>query len=176
MLEWAALSVGLLAVYTYRADFEKYSIFTTGVFKRVSREVVETEHECHDTHCEATVSPGERRRWYKEIVVGGMPAIRFGGGAHYYCENHVAFEIRNDLNDPRRSTVERLAMPIAEAIVAFAEWKVEPPETEDSPLTDAQTNVTASMSSAVSLVPVLLLVLVCALVIGAVKNYQKSLV
>lgn len=174
MLEWVALSAGLIAVYIFRADFEKYSIFTTGVFKRVSREVVETDHECHDTYCEATVSPGERRRWYKEIVVAGMPAVRFGGGTHYYCEDHVAFEIRDGLDDPRQSTVERLAMPIVEAIVAFGEWKVEPPETEDSPLTNAQADVTTGMTTAVDLLPAMILVLIAAAVIGVVRGVENA--
>jgi len=73
MLEWIVLSVGLLAIYTVRADFSRYSIFTAGVFKRVSRTVVETENECEEELCERTVSPGEERRWFKEIVVAGMP-------------------------------------------------------------------------------------------------------
>ena len=176
MLEvFGLLAVGLL-LYTYKADFEKYSIFTTGVFKRISREVVETEYECHDTYCEATVSPGERRRWYKEIVVAGMPAVRFGGGTHYYCEDHVAFKIRNDLDNPRQSTVERLAMPVAEAIVAFADWKLDPAETKDSQFANAQADVTTGITSAVSLVPVMLLVVVAAVVIGTVKKYRESMV
>lgn len=170
VLEYVSLLAGVIAVYIYRADFEKYSIFTTGVFRRVSRRVVETGEVCDDLYCETIVAPGERRRWYKEIVIAGMPVIRFGGGTHYYCEDHVAFDIRNDLDEPYKPTVERLGISLAEGIVGFAKWELDTTKTDDNPLKNAQTNVVSGMGAAVQLIPVVILVLITALMISFVRR------
>lgn len=170
MLEWIALSAGLLAIYTVRSDFSRYSIFTAGVFKRASRKVVETEKECEESLCENTVSPGEERRWFKEIVVAGMPVARYGRGVHYYCEDHVAFKVIGDLENPPTPKRERLAISLFEPLGEFVTTL---PETKKDD-NDLFRNVTTSIFSALELMPVVLLVLVAALLLSIVKGVSPS--
>lgn len=171
MLEFIALTAGLLAVYTFRADFTRYSIFTVGVFRRVSRRSAETDCECIETFCDQTVSPGERRRWFREIVVAGMPVVRYGGGVHYYCEDHAAFEVLDELDSPTPGTAERLAISV---FAAFGEFLTALPEPE-SELDDPYENVTANMSTALDLIPVLLIVFVAVTVVSLVNGFGMEL-
>jgi len=170
MIEWIGLSVGLLAIYTVRADFSRYSIFTAGVFKRVSRKVVETEKECEESLCENTVFPGEERRWFKEIVVAGMPVARYSGGVHYYCEDHVAFEVIGDLENPPTPKTERLAISLFEAVGEFLTTLPDSKSENEDPFR----NVTTSTASALDLMPVVLLILVAALILSLVKGVPPS--
>lgn len=127
MIIYNVAIVGLLALgflYLYRADFEKYSVFTVGVFKRVHRRpATETEFECSEPYCSETVVDGEKRTRYKEIVLFGCPILSYGGGTLYNCESHVSFEFTQG---DHTTTTERLQETIVSAIVGFAEWQTIP--------------------------------------------------
>lgn len=127
MIIYNVAIVGLLALgflYLYRADFEKYSVFTVGVFKRVYRSPArETEFECSERYCSETVVDGEKRTRYKEIVLFGCPILSYGGGTLYNCESHVSFEFTQG---DHTTTTERLQETIVSAIVGFAEWQTIP--------------------------------------------------
>ena len=167
MTELALLAVAVsLSLYAYRADFQRYSIFCYGVYKRVDRRVVETDRECHEDYCEQNVAPGEARRWYKEIVVLGMPVVKYGGGTHYYCADHVAFELYGTDLVPEKSTPEKLTITLVEGIGEYLIDTAEPDD--DTPFDD----VTTGVHDALSLVPVVLIVLIGAMIISLVKSVR----
>lgn len=167
-LHVATVAVAVLTVgYTARADFDKYSIFTVGVFKRVKRHPVQnTGHECSGLHCDAVVEDGEQRRRFKEIVVAGCPVIRYGGGSLYYCEEHVSFEFRQ--GEVTKTTTQRLAEPILAAFVGFVDWKTTPDHErqESTPFDD----VVTTASTGLDLACVGLLVLCAAAVMHSIHS------
>lgn len=170
MLEWAALAAGLLAVYSWRADFARYSIFTVGVFRRVERTAVEgVEFECADPICEATTEKAERRKWFKEVVIAGMPLIRVGGGQSHYCEDHVAFEVRDQLDSPEQPMPEKLAGGLAAVVLWIGENVVGPFPDDTEYSNDEFSSATTSVSAGLELLPIVFLVLVAAVVLGTVK-------
>lgn len=169
-----ALSLAVLSAY-YRADFQQYSVFTVGAFRRVSRSVVTgSEYECVDDYCDATVETAERRRWYKEIVVFGMVLVRYDGGEHHYCEDHASFEVRNDWDEPTRARTQRIALTAAELIGEFASAMPDDfgKSKNDDPLGNANASVAAGVSSALSLLPIVFLVLVAAVAMRGMKQLR----
>lgn len=169
MFEPLHLTVAALAIssmYSYRADFARYSIFTVGVFKRLDRTVVEApEFECSEHHCEEQTDVAERRRYFKEIVIGGMPLLRFDGGESYYCEDHVSFEVQDELDNPKKSTTERVATSLLAALASFFEWREEQ-KTFDSEFSDVQ----SSASAAFSLIPIAMMVLLAAMIMSLMNR------
>jgi len=161
LLQAAAVALAVLSAYGYRADFAKYSIGTVGVFKRVDRRVVEPgDFECAD--CEGHTDSAERRTYFKEIVVAGMPLLRYDKGRSMYCEAHMSFESLQAGGEPQTSQIERLAVPIAEAVATFMTWDVS--ETvDDSEFSDVVDNVNAGLS----LIPIAITVLLAAFFIKA---------
>ena len=171
-IQITAVTVAVLSLYSYRADFSRYSIFTFGVFKRLDRVVVEdAEYECAEIHCETSTEVSERRRYYKEIVVAGMPLLPFDKGESYYCEDHVSFEALELLDNPKRTRSEKVGSSILVGLVAFLEWFAEPIEVEED---DAFEDVTASFGDVLSLIPVVLMVLLVASIIGAMQRSLPS--
>ena len=169
-----AVIVALGSAYTYRADFARYSIFTVGVFKRVERRAVEgVEYECADPMCEAHTDVAERRRWFKEIVVAGMPVAGYGGGTAHYCEDHVAFEILDELDNPTKTRTERLKVTLLEGIVAFLAFELEP--REDSDLANASDDLVSGVGDAMSLLPVVFVVLIAVIFMSLLKVGRPSM-
>src|SRR6056297_758592 len=107
-----AMAVASVAVFVYRADFSRYSIFTHGVFRRVERDVVELngDGECQEHECDSEPETAERRKWFKELVLAGMVVARVSGGEHYYCERHASFEVRGQWDQPARSRTDKVAL------------------------------------------------------------------
>lgn len=172
----AVVLFACLAGYGWRADFERYSIFTVGVFKRVKREAVEPgEFECADTMCSATTERAEKRRYYKEIVVAAFPVLRYGGGTSYYCEDHYSFEFIQHLDEDGWQTTDRVHQRLGMAAIEAILWLIG--ETgqvqgleDESEFSNASSDVTTGMSDAMSLMPVVFLVLIAAVILGATNR------
>jgi len=169
----AALAFGLfmagglfVAGYLYAGDFERYSILTVGVFERIAHEPQALDGaECREHWCETAAGDGEHRRWFKEVVVGGVPVASYGGGSGYYCGDHAHVSIQRGEFDETRSVSDSVVW----ALVWVAETFATPTETpDDSAFESVQEDVTAGMGSAIQLVPVALLVVVASLVIRTV--------
>lgn len=162
MIEAVALGVAVLTLsgYGYLADFERYSVFCVGVERRVSRAHVEGEYECID--CEEETSEAERVRWYRELVLFGAPLHQLVDGDHYYCEDHASADYH--LHDI--PTVDETPW-----YWAFLEALFEPSTSieEDSEFQ----NVTTSVGAAFHLIPVALLVLIAAMIIGLVGRASQ---
>jgi hypothetical protein len=158
----------LLLVYLYRADFEKYSIFTVGVYKRVTHAAAEdTDVDCYRVHCESTVTNGEVRRRYKEIVIAGCPIVRYGGGASYHCQDHTSWEF-SKLDDVEDDTRE-LSESILSAFVSFLQFvqagQLELPDEDESEFA----NATSSVGTAMNLAGPVLLILIAAVILKLVN-------
>jgi len=95
------LMCALAAVRAYisRADFERYSIATVGVFKTVDRHTAEGGDECSYGDCTDGTENGERRVAVKEYVVLGCPVYRRAGAVNRYCPTHSSFEFRQQEPD-----------------------------------------------------------------------------
>lgn len=173
-IQMAVAVVATLSLYSYRADFSKYSIFTVGVFKRLDRVVIETsDYECAEFHCEEQTDVAERRRFFKEIVVAGMPVLRYDKGEAHYCEDHVSFEVVDELDNPRKSKTDRLTISLAAAIVGFTEWKTEMEPDQDDPLSDVQ-SVSSGFADAFALMPIILMVLCAAVVMNLMQRFRGN--
>lgn len=162
MIEAVALCVVVLTLsgYGYLADFERYSVSCVGVERRVARAHVEGDYECIE--CEEGVSEAERVRWYRELVLFGAPLQKLVDGDHYYCEDHASADYHlHDL-----PTVDETSW-----YWAFLEALFEPsaPIEDDSELQ----NVTTSVGAAFHLLPVLLIVLIAAMLIGLVGRMSQ---
>jgi len=158
MYKWLLVGIILLGLYAWRADFSRYSIFTVGVFKRVTRSPVESEEECEEYYCENTVSPGEKRRSFKEIVVAGIVVVQYGGGTHHYCPDHASFEASEGIDETPGTIVERLSHPAAKLIIALD--KRTPETVDEANARDAPRNIASTTSDVVSLAPVIIIVLI----------------
>jgi len=159
--------------YAWRADFEEYSILTTGSFKRVHRQpATDTDERCADLHCDEVVTDGERRWAVKEVVVAGCPIPRYDDVVAYYCGDHTSFEFQQTEFGP--TTTGRLATGLVEAFAAFLVWKqsvtAAVPE-DEGPFEDAM-NTTAS---AYSVIAVALIVLITGFGITLVRNARGVL-
>jgi len=169
----AVITLALLASYSWRADFEHYSILTTGSFKRVHRRAAtDTDHECADLYCERQVADGERRWATKEIVVAGCPVIRYDTTTAYYCEDHISFEFQQQEQEP--TTVTRLAMALGVALIEFIDWF----QGADEVLPRGQSTFDDAIDatgSAMSLASVTFLILFIALLLPAVKAFKNEL-
>lgn len=165
MIEYLAIAgLVLFAAYLYRADFAKYSIFTVGVFKRVTRKRSESGVACTESLCENEVSSGEVRIASKEIVVAGCVMLRYGSVENHYCSDHTSFEFRR--MDFKPSTVEKLNETVIQAIVHFSTWVQLPAEErEDSTFND----VTTATQSAFDLAGVAVIVLIAAAMISIIN-------
>ena len=163
----AVITIATLSIYSYRADFSRYSVFTVGVFKRLERTVVEgAEYECAEFHCEETTEVSERRQYFKEIVALGMPIVRYHKGESHYCKDHVSFEVIEDLDNPKISTSEKIGTSLLMAFAAFIEWLAKgEPEVEESEFDD----ITASVETALDLIPVIFIVLLAAIVLNLMQ-------
>jgi len=164
MIDLWLLPVGLLCLlYLYRADFQQYSVFTVGVFKRISRYEGHRNIECSNVDCDNTTEGSELRKAYKEIVIGGAVIAKYDVVSNRYCHKHTSFEFQQD--EFGQTTTRRVAETLIGGIVGVASWKVEQKE-DQTPFDE----VTANMSTSFELVPVALIVLVAALLMGAVKG------
>jgi hypothetical protein len=159
----AIVFVAFAATWLYAGDFERYSIFTLGVFKRVTHEPTTLNgEECREHWCEATDSAGERRLWFKEIVLFGIPVASYDGGEAYYCDDHAHVAIQTGEFQESRSVPDSVIWAIVWIAEKFA-FDVEAPEESDFTPVD---NVTTNASQAMSLIPIAFLVLFAA---GAMK-------
>ena len=166
MLDVAAMLavVAVVGGYVVRADFATYSVFTVGVFKRLDRAAADGGQEC--VECESEFQSGERRRYYKEIVVAGMPTVRYAVGESYYCGDHTSFEFRQGEGS---GDVRRLSDTLTEAGVQFAvwffdgEWDV---AGQDSEFADYDGNITSDVQAAAGLLPMAVMVLTAAVLVN----------
>ena len=93
-----ATAAAVVAGYLYAGDFDQYAAYTVGVYERVSHEPAALDDiQCREHWCETDSGGGERRRWFKEIVLLGVPVATYGGGLGYYCEDHAHKSVREDL-------------------------------------------------------------------------------
>ena len=157
--------VAVVGGYAVRADFATYSVFTVGVFKRLDRAAADGGQEC--VKCESEVQSGERRRYYKEIVVAGMPTVRYAVGDSYYCGDHSSFEFRQGEGS---GDVRRLSDTLTEALVQFAAWVVDSDrvgvEVPDSEFADYDGNITSDVQAAAGLLPMAVMVLTAAVLVN----------
>lgn len=161
-------AVVFLCLYLYAGDFERYSMFCVGVFRRVKHEPAEIDgHECRETWCETTPGDGEHRQWFKEIVLLGVPVASYGGGSAYYCGDHADVTIQEGDYEETRSVPDSVIWAIVWVVEKIG-TDVEAPE--DSEFKSVQSNVTTGVGDAMALAPVLLLVLIAAGVLGAVNR------
>jgi len=169
------LAVAGLAGYGYRADFEKYSLFTAGVFERVTHHETARDKQCFD--CQTEIDTGERRTYHREIVVGGMPVVRYGHGHTYYCEQHTSFELAH--GDKGSTDTNRLSKTVIEGLLNFTMWVFDKDmqfTEEDSEFADTEfDDVMSSVGTAVNLLPMAVLIFTAALGIHFVSALQGEL-
>jgi len=166
-------AVGLLVgLYLYRADFQRYSIGTVGVFKRFEQSAVtggdmdSVDMQCIE--CGKDLVTAERRRYWKEIVVFGAAVWRREVGESFYCEDHVSFELSGDLANADHIYAERLPVSIANAVVGFATMNHEL-DVEDESAFASTEEVTSGIAPALNLIPVMIIVLTAGLVLGVIR-------
>jgi len=88
---WPIAVLGIL--YLWRVDFQSYSVFTVGTFKKVYRyESADQTAECSENLCESGCLEGEIRKATKEVVIFGCPIIRQTTAVNHYCPDHTSFE------------------------------------------------------------------------------------
>lgn len=163
-MELWLLSIGLLgALYLWRADFQQYSVFTVGVFRRVHRYRATTDSECTDTYCDHDVVDGEARKATKEVVVFGCPLFRHNTVVNHYCPDHTSFEYRQGEFAVTRT--EQVKQTVIAGISAFAEWEVQRQQNK-RPFDDVQTGT----GTAVSLLPVAFLIVIAASIIAVFRR------
>jgi len=148
MIELAAVTISVLAPagYAYRADFARYSVFTVGVFERVERATVDpTTTDGIDDNAELA----ERRRYWREVVVAGMPTLRYDRGVSHYSGDAVSFETQQTAES---SDTEELPTTLAHAVVDFTAWVLggdvatdDFDVDDDSPFVDAAKDTTVSV-------------------------------
>jgi len=169
------VAVASVAVYSYRTDFSRYSIFTHGVFRRVERDVIKLDGgECQEHECSSEPETAERRKWFKELVVAGMVVARVSGGEHYYCERHASFEVREQWGQPATSRTDKIAVGVAGFLAEMATfWDFEAPE--DGEFSDAASSINSGVSDALALLPVAVMILIMATFIGFAKSLRGEL-
>jgi len=147
--ELAALAIVFLLVgYLYAGDFEKYSMFTVGVFQRVTHEPAALEgHKCREYWCDVDNVDGERRLWFKEIVLLGVPMASYGGGEAYYCDEHAHVSIQRGEFEETRSVSDSVVWAMVWVAEKFA-TDVETPE--ESEFGSVQDNFTGGMGDAMT--------------------------
>jgi len=165
----AAVGVVVFVVaYLYAGDFERYSIFTVGVFQRVTHEPAALDgHECREHWCDIDDVDGERRLWFKQIVVLGVPIASYGGGEAYYCDEHAHVGIQTGEFEEARGVSDSVVWAIVWVAEKFA-TDVESPD--ESEFEGVQNDITGSVGDAMALVPVALLVLTGAVILKSMDG------
>jgi len=161
-LLWMGVLLLVAGCYLYKADFAQYSIFTIGVFKRVYR------FEWHSEPCSVdgcTDSSVELREATKEIVLFGCPVLRHGSVTNAYCDDHASFEYREGLY--HKPTTKQVRESIEQAALSFVEWQITPPDEQDPFEKTVRTT-----NGALSLLPVVVLVLTVAVCVGWAKQLR----
>jgi hypothetical protein len=114
--------------------------------------------------CEKELVTAERRRYWKEIVIFGAPVLKRETGEFYYCEDHVSFELRNDLGDADHIYAERLPVGLLEALGRFVAHTPEIDPSSESELTPVN-NMNTGIGAVLGLLPIMLVVLAVTLLI-----------
>lgn len=152
----------------YAGDFERYSIFTVGVFQRVTHQPAALDsHECREHWCEVDGGDGERRLWFKQIVLFGIPVASYGGGEGYYCDGHAHVGIQTGEFEEAKSVPDSVIWAIVWVVERFATDTGRPDESE---FDSVQTEVTSGFDGVVTLLPVAVLVIVAAPILAAVSD------
>jgi len=168
----AAAVAALTATYLYAGDFKRYSVFTVGVFQRVTHEPAPLNgHECREHWCEVNGVDGERRRWFKEIVVLGVPLASYGGGEAYYCDDHAHVGIQTGEFEESRSVPDSVVWAMVWVAEKFA-TDVETPE--KSEFDGVQNGVSGSVGDVMTLIPVALLVLTGTMVLRTMNTLEVT--
>lgn len=154
-----------LATYALLVDVDRYGILTVGRFRCLERTVVTgRDVECVEHLCERTTPTAERRRWFREVVVLGMPVARYGGGTHHYCEDHAAWEVRDEWDDPVRPLADQLMAVAADFLIGLSKMS---PATPRGPRHERVMKDTASTAGAVfSFGPIVVMVICAAFVMS----------
>lgn len=160
MIEFTAIvGVAVLAVYAIRVDMQYYTIRSVGVYRRLKRYDVQTDHDCTD--CNSTINDGEKRTATKEIVIFGCPILRTDTVTNYYCNEHSSFEYRQgEAVTPTREKISDVFFSIAEAILAIE---------ANSDDINTKTQPVNSVSHSLSLLPVVFLVLLAGIIIQTIE-------
>jgi hypothetical protein len=165
----APVLAALFVFYVAGSDFGRYSIGSFGVDKRVSRRSVRQQgHECVDCGCE--IDHGERRRYYKALVIAGAVIVRYGGGERRYCWDHadVMGRVRLQPVDEFDPIWKRVLLGFAEFVTLLSDAPSATVSDTDSPFENAQSN----MNDAFSLVGVAFLVVFVAIVVGVLNGIR----
>lgn len=158
-----AIAVVVLA-HIYLGDFERYAIYSVGVFKRVAHEPVTLkDSECCEHWCDVDAGDGEHRRWFKEIVLAGVPIATYGGGETYYCINHADAEIQLGLYEGTTRARDRLVWALIWVAERFATDAEVPEESEFDAFAS---DMTTAAGTALQLLPVACLILFAALLMS----------
>jgi len=166
---WLVLVALVLIAYLWRADFDTYSVFTVGVFKRVTRYKSHNQNrECSKLDCESGTKEGEIRKGWKEIVLFGCPIRRTDSVTNAYCPDHTSFEFQE--GEYRETTTRRVAETVLTGLAHAGQLKPETKE-DESPF-DGAVNTT---SACFDLIPMLLLVIIIAACVGAAKTLRGEL-
>jgi hypothetical protein len=170
MYELAVPVVCVLAAgVLMRGDYEKYSVFSIGEYRRLHRRSVREENRsCRD--CESDIEIGEHRRYYKAIVVAGVEVVRYGGGTATYCYDHADVGFRSEIQP-----VETFAQyPLwLDFLVGIFELFSTPGQTEslsESEFDNATDDIVASTSDALTLAPTVFLVLFMVMIMAFFKR------
>jgi hypothetical protein len=159
--------VGLFVAYTMRVDFAHYSIFTVGVYKRLYRyKAQNTDVECEESYCDRTVVEGETRKATKEIVVCGCPLVRYNTVTNHYCDSHGSLEYQR--GEYRETTTKRLTTTLLTGLAECLESRQKQRDKPDF------ANATTAVSSAWSLIPVAVLVVIVAIVVMFGKSMAPN--
>lgn len=162
--------VALVGVaYLWRADFAHYSIFTVGVFKRVTRYKSHNQNrECSELDCGLGTKDGEIRKGRKEIVLLGCPIRRTDTVTNVYCPEHTSFEFQE--GQYQETTTRRVAKTVLTGLAHAGQFKPAPKD-DDSPFDNAVQGVSAGFD----LIPVLLLVIIITACVGVAKTLRGDL-
>ena len=167
--EAAAIGIVVfLVAYLYTGNFERYSIFTVGVFQRVTHEPAALEgHECREHWCEVDDTDGERRVWFKEIVLLGVPVASYGGGEAYYCDDHAHVGIQTGEFEESRSVPDSVIWALVWVGEKFSTDAEMP---EDSEFGSVQNNVTGGIGDAITLIPIAVLVITASVIMKSMDG------
>lgn len=169
--ELAAVGVVVfLVVYLYAGDFVRYSIFTVGVFQRVTHEPASLDgHDCREHWCDVDDVEGERRMWFKQIVLLGVPIASYGGGEAYYCDEHAHVGIQTGEFEEARTVPDSVIWAVLWVVEKFATDVDTPNESE---FESVQNDVAGCVGDVMRLVPVALLVIFAAAAIKSMEGIR----
>jgi hypothetical protein len=171
MIELLAVVPALFGLYLWGADFQYYSVWSVGVYKRVHRyRATDQTAACTATDCESGVLEGEIRKARKELVVAGFPVFYYDSVTNRYCPEHTSFEYRQ--GEYGQTWTVKTTQTIMGAIERFCALKTTVAvDTDDTSEIDHVTDdLSGTVGSSFNLLGVAFLVAFAAVCIGIVNG------